>query len=85
MQRGLQHCSQHHCKRIDIPEQESAIKTVNVNLISFKSNHSTIIAKLKASSKQVTMMVPYKVNTGCDDNIMPFNVFKKLFPSTVEY
>ena len=60
----------------DILEQESAITTININLISFNSNHSMIIAKLKTSSKQATMMVPYKVDTGCDGNIMSINVFK---------
>ena len=30
------------------------------------------------------MMVPYKAGVGCDGNIMPFNIFKKLFPSTKE-
>ena len=68
----------------DIHEQESDIKTVNVNFISFKSNHSMIIAKLKTSSKQATITVPYKFDTGCDGNIMPFNVFKKIFPNTIE-
>ena len=68
----------------DIQEQISGIKTVNINLISFNSNHSMILAKLKTSSKQATMTVPFKVDTGSDGNIMPFNIFKKLFPNTTE-
>ena len=68
----------------DIHEQEPGIKMVNISLISFNSNHSTIIAKLETSSKQATMTFPYKVDTGCDGNIMPFNIFKKLFPSNTE-
>ena len=52
----------------DIPEQEYAIEIVNINLISFKSNHSTVIAKLK-TSEQATMMVPHKVDIGCNGNI----------------
>ena len=30
------------------------------------------------------MMVPYKFDTGVVGNIMPFNIFKKLFPNTTE-
>ena len=63
----------------DTHEQESGMETVNINLIRFNSNHSATIAKLKTSSKQATIMVQYKVDTGCDGNIMPFNVFKKFF------
>ena len=28
-------------------------------------------------------MVSYKVDMGCNGNIIPFNVFKKLFPSKI--
>ena len=61
----------------DIHEQESGSKTVNISLISFNSNHSLIIAKLKPSSKQAIIMVSCKVDMGCDGNTMLFNVFKK--------
>ena len=27
--------------------------------------------------------MPYKVDMGSDGNIMPFNIFTKLFPSTI--
>ena len=66
-------------KKEDIQEQVSGIKMVNVNSISFNSNHSAILPKLKTSSKQAAMMVPYKVDTGCNGNIMPFHIFKKYF------
>ena len=62
----------------DIHGQESGIKIVNINLISLNSNHSVILAKLKTLSKQATMMVPYKVDMGCDGNIMTFNIFKNI-------
>ena len=67
----------------DIHEQEPAIKTANINLISFNSNHSGIVVKLKKSSKEATIMVAYKVETGCNGDLMPFNILK-LFPSTTE-
>ena len=30
------------------------------------------------------MAMSYTVDMGCDGNIMPFNIFKKLFPYTTE-
>ena len=30
------------------------------------------------------MTVLYKVDMGCDGNIMPVNIFKKLSPNTIE-
>ena len=64
----------------EIREEESSMEMVNINFIRFNSNHSAIIAKLKTSSKQATITVPFKVYTGCNGNIMPFNVFKKIIP-----
>ena len=55
---------------------------VNINSVSFDSNHSTIIADLKTSSNKATIVVPYKLDMGNDGSIMPFNIFTKLFPST---
>ena len=66
----------------EIHKQGPGIKRENTNLISFNSNHSMIKARLKTLSKQATMMIPYKIHMGCNGNIMPFNIFKKLFPST---
>ena len=60
-------------------KQEPCIKMVNINLVSFNSNHSVIIANLKTSSNKATIVVPYKVDMGSDGNIMPFNIFTKLF------
>ena len=68
----------------DIHEKEPGIKMVNINLITFNSNHSMIVAKLETSSKQATMMGPYKVDTGSSGNIMTLNIFKTIFPSTTE-
>ena len=56
-----------------VHKQELGIETVNIN-----SNHSAIIANLKTSSNKAAIMVPYH----SDRNIMPINIFTKLFPST---
>ena len=63
----------------DINEQEPGMETVNINLMSFNSNHSTKITKLKTSSKQATIILSYKVDIGCNGNLALFNIFKTLF------
>ena len=65
-----------------VHKQEPVIEKVNINSVNFNSNHSAIIANLKTSSIEATIVVPYKVAMGSDWNIMPFNIFTKLFPST---
>ena len=57
---------------------------VNINSVNFNSNHSAIIANLKTSGNKAAIMVPYKVDTGSDGNIIPFDIFTKLFPSTTK-
>ena len=66
----------------DIHEKESSIVMVNINLIRFSSNHSAVIAKLQTSSKPSKIIVPYNIDTGCDGNIMPLNLLKKIFLNT---
>ena len=63
-------------------EEDPDIKMVKISSVGFNSNHSAILAKLKTSSNKTTIMVPYKVDMGSDGNIMPFHIYKKLFPNT---
>ena len=63
-------------------EKEPGIKMVNINSVRFNWNHSAILANLKTSSNKFTIMVPYKVDTESDGNIMPFHIYKKLYLST---
>ena len=65
-----------------VHEQDPCIEMVNIYSVSFNSNHSTIIANLKTSSNRATIVMAYKGDMGSDGNIMPFNIFTKLFPST---
>ena len=65
-------------------EQEPGIVKLSINSFNFNSNHSRIIANLKTSSNKVTIMVPYKVDMGSDGNIIPFQIFTKLFPSATK-
>ena len=60
-------------------QEEDHIDMVNINSINFKSKHSVITANLKTSSHQVRIIVPYKVDTGNDRDIMPLCVYKNYF------
>ena len=53
---------------------------VNINLIIFNSKWLVLTANLKMSSHQVSIIIPYKVDTGSDGNIMPLHLYKKLLP-----
>ena len=64
----------------DEQEQDTNTKTVNINSIRFNFNLSAIVANLKTLSNKVPITTPYKIHTGSDGNIMPFYIYKNLFP-----
>ena len=85
--RGSQISAVNAAEKEDIHVQESDIEMVNINSFSLNSNHSMILANLKRSSKQATIMVPCKVDTGCDGSIIPCNIFKNysLTPQKIKW
>ena len=50
-------------------EQDTDIEKVNIDSVTFNSNHSVIKANLKTSTKNAVITVPYKVDMGSDGNI----------------
>ena len=65
------------------PDQHSVedhIETVNINSIILNSKWSTITANLKTSSSQVSIIIPYKIETGSDCSIMLCTYTKNCFP-----
>ena len=60
-------------------EQETDTEMFNINSGTMNSDHSAIIANLKTSSNKVVIIVPYKVDTDSDGNIMPLYIYKKYF------
>ena len=61
-------------------QEEDQIYMVNINYISFNINCSTVTVNLKTSSNEVRIIVPYKVDTDSEGNIMLLHMHKKLFP-----
>ena len=63
--------------------QENRIDSGNINAIHFSKNPSTITAKLKTLVGINYVIVPYKVDTDNDGNIMPLHIYEKLFPEVI--
>ena len=43
-----------------------------------------LTAKLETFADNNNMAIPYKIDTGSDGNIMPWYIFKKLFPGVTD-
>ena len=56
------------------------INSININSVTFSSKQSVMMANLNTSSKLTTAVIPYKVDSSSDGNIMSFDIFKKLLP-----
>ena len=52
---------------------ENNIDSVNMNSVHFNKNHSILTANLKMLAGPNNIMVPYKVDTGSNGNIMPLH------------
>ena len=62
--------------------QDSAgedIVSVSINSLQFNKNCFVITAKLKTTAGQNNIIVPYKIDTGSDGNIMLEHMFKYVF------
>ena len=55
------------------------INSMNINSIMLNSKCSVITANLKTSSSQASFVVPYKVDSCSNGNIMPFHIFRNLY------
>ena len=62
---------------------ENCIDSVNISSVHFNKNQSVITARLKMSAGINNVIVPYKVDTGSEGNIMPLHICKKLFPKII--
>ena len=60
------------------------IETVSIHSVHLNKNWSLITAKLETQAGGNTIVVPYKVDTGSEGNIMPLFIFKKLFKNITE-
>ena len=71
-----QELSQEHSK--------GKIEKVSINSVYMNKNQSMLTAELKMYAGNNKLTVPYKMDTWRDGNIMPWYIFKKLFPRVTE-
>ena len=64
---------------------EDNLETVSMNSVSFNKSCSMLTAKLKTSIDNKNMVIPYKIDTVSDINIMPWYIVKKLLPRVTNY
>ena len=60
------------------------IELVIINSVPSNKILSILTAKLKTSVGQNSVIVTYKIDTGSEGNIMPENIFKKMFPEVMK-
>ena len=59
--------------------EEGSTDSVNINSINFNKNCLVITANIKMVAYKSSILVPYKVDTGSDGNIMPLHIYKNYF------
>ena len=62
-------------------EAEEDIKMASIDSTQFNKNHCVLTANIKTAAGHNKIVVVYKIDTGSDSNIMPFHLYKKLFPN----
>ena len=55
---------------------EDDLEMVSINSVCFNNSHSMQTAKLITSVGNNNMVIPYKIDTGSDGNIMPWYILK---------
>ena len=63
---------------------EGEIETVSIDSVHMNKNWSLLTVELEVCTGDNKLTVPYKIDTGSDGSIMPWHVFKKLFPRITE-
>ena len=56
------------------------LEMVSINSVCFNKSCSMLTANLKMAIDNNNMIIPYKLDTGSDRNIMFWYIFKKLSP-----
>ena len=60
------------------------IEMVSVNSVYMNKNQSVLNAKLETCICNNNMIIPCNIDVGSDSNIIPWYIFKKLFPRVTE-
>ena len=63
---------------------EDYLEMVSINSVCFNKNCSMLTTKLEMCIDNNNMVIPYKIDIGSHGNIMPWYMYKKLFPWVTE-
>ena len=63
---------------------EDEIEMVSINSVYMNKKWLMLTVKLETHAGDNKITIPYKIDTGSDGNIMPWYIFKKLFPRVKE-
>ena len=64
--------------------KEDNIEMVVINSVCMNKSQSMLTAKLHVYTGDNNVIIPYKIDTGSDGNIMPWYIFKKWFARVTE-
>ena len=67
-----------HEVKVDVSQEEGKIEEVGINLVYLNNKQLLITAQLEMQVDENTIKIPYKIDTGSEDNLMPLYIFKKL-------
>ena len=63
---------------------EHDLEMVSINSVCFTKNYSMLTTKLEMYIGNKNMVIQYKIDIGSDGNIMPWYIFKNLFPRVIK-
>ena len=55
------------------------IETMSIDSVHMNKNWSLLTAELETYAGDNKIIIPYKIDTGSEGNIMPWHIFKRLF------
>ena len=71
---------------LETPKEYSKgeIEMVSVDSVHMNKNWSLLMAELEMCADDNKIIIPYKIDTGSQGNIMPWHIFKRLFKNITE-
>ena len=71
---------------IEMSEEYSKgkIETGSIDSVHMNKNQSLLTVDLEMHAGNNKIIGPYKIDTGSEGNMMPWHIFKRLFPSVTE-
>ena len=61
-------------------DQDWSFDVVRITYVSLNSIKSVLFTKLESSTSQRQTKITYKIDSRAEGNLMPFKIFKRLFP-----